>query len=93
MAAAEATVAVLPSPGFRVYLQPLTVYPFKDLLGGSWVVVSEVIRVTIVITHIRGLIPPLITTQEPPSMRGRVRKQGALKKNHSGLSKTLNPKP
>ena len=34
-------------------------------LGGSWVVVSRVIsRVTILITHISGLIAPLITT--PP---------------------------
>ena len=33
------------------------------LLGGSWVVISGVIRrVTIVITHIRGLITLLITT-------------------------------
>ena len=39
-----------------------------DLLGGSWVVLIGVIsRVTIVITHIRGLITPLITTLEPPS--------------------------
>ena len=38
------------------------------LLGGSWAVISGVIsRVTIVITHIRGLITPLITTHEPPS--------------------------
>ena len=38
------------------------------LLGGSWVVISRVIsRVTILITHIRGLITPLITTHEPPS--------------------------
>ena len=38
------------------------------VLGGSWVVTSGVIsRVTIVITHIRGLITPLITTHEPPS--------------------------
>ena len=37
--------------------------------GGSWVVISGVIsRVTIVITHIRGLITILITTHEPPSM-------------------------
>ena len=40
------------------------------VLGGSWVVISRVIisRVTILITHIRGLINPLITTHEPPSM-------------------------
>ena len=38
------------------------------LLGGSWVVISRVIsRVTILITHIRGLITPLITAHEPPS--------------------------
>ena len=36
--------------------------------GGSWVVISGVIsRVTIIITHIRGLVTPLITTHEPPS--------------------------
>ena len=36
-------------------------------------VVSEVISVvTIVITHIRGLIAPLITTHEPPSRWRRV---------------------
>ena len=40
----------------------------KALLGGSWLVISGVIsRVTIVITHIRGLIPPLLTAHEPPS--------------------------
>ena len=38
------------------------------LLGGSWVVISGVIgRVTIIITHIRELITPFITTHEPPS--------------------------
>ena len=38
------------------------------MLGGSWVVISGVIsKVTIVITHIRGLITPLISTHEPPS--------------------------
>ena len=38
------------------------------LLWGSWVVISRVIsRVTILITHIRGLVTPLITTHEPPS--------------------------
>ena len=41
------------------YLQPW-------LLGGSWVVVSRVkSRITILITHIRGLITPLINTHEP----------------------------
>ena len=39
-----------------------------QVLGGSWVVISGVIsKVTIVITHIRGLITILITTHEPPS--------------------------
>ena len=38
------------------------------MLGGSWVVISRVIsRITIRITHIGGLITPLITTHEPPS--------------------------
>ena len=40
------------------------------LLGGSWLDISRVIsRVTIVITYIRGLITPPITTHEPPSSR------------------------
>ena len=39
-----------------------------NLLGGSWVVINEVIiRVTILLTHVRGLITPLVTTHEPPS--------------------------
>ena len=39
------------------------------VLGGSWVVISRVIsRVTILITHIRGLITPHITTPEPPTI-------------------------
>ena len=41
---------------------------FNGILGGSWVVISGVMsRVTIVITHVRGLITQLITTHEPPS--------------------------
>ena len=41
---------------------------YKQVLGGSWVVISGVIsRVTIVITHIRGRITPLLTTHAPPS--------------------------
>ena len=41
------------------------------LLGGSWVVISRVIsKVTIVVTHIRGLITVLITAHEPPSIMG-----------------------
>ena len=40
----------------------------KLVLGGSWVVTSGVIsRGTITITHIGGLITPLITAHEPPS--------------------------
>ena len=40
----------------------------EALLGGSWVVISGVIiKVSIVITHIKGLITLLITTHEPPS--------------------------
>ena len=38
------------------------------ILGGSRVVISGAIsRVSILITHIKGLITPLITTHEPPS--------------------------
>ena len=40
----------------------------KKLLGGPWVVICVVIsRVTITITHIRGLITLLITNHETPS--------------------------
>ena len=40
----------------------------RTLLGGSWVDISRFInRVAIPITHIKGLITPLITTHEPPS--------------------------
>ena len=47
------------------------------LLGGSKVVVSRVIsRVTILITHIRGLITSLITTHEPPSIVFRLLSRG-----------------
>ena len=43
----------------------------RIVLGGSWVVISGFIsRVTIVISQIRGLITPLITTHEPPSRNG-----------------------
>ena len=43
-----------------------------ELLGGSWVVVSGLIsKVTIDITHIKGLITPLITTHQPPSKIGK----------------------
>ena len=34
---------------------------------GSLVISGAISRVTIFITHIRGLITPLITTHEPPS--------------------------
>ena len=43
----------------------------EGLLGGSWVVVSRFIsRIAVVITHIRGLMTPLVTTHEPPSTVG-----------------------
>ena len=51
------------SSGARVRSQTI-------LLGGSWVVISGVIsRVTMHITHIRGLIALLISTHEPTSRR------------------------
>ena len=38
----------------------------SKLLGGSWVVMhGDIVRVAILITHIRALIPPLITTLNP----------------------------
>ena len=40
----------------------------KPFLGGSWVVISMVVsRIILVITYVRGLKTPLITTHEPPS--------------------------
>ena len=47
------------------------------LLGGSWVVISEVIsRATILIAHIRGLITlqiTILTIHEPPSSVCQIR--------------------
>ena len=46
--------------------QKSTGNPKQGLLGGSWVVISRVSsRVTILKTHIKGLITPLITTPKP----------------------------
>ena len=43
------------------------------LLGGSWVAINGVIiGVTILITHVRGLLTPLMTTHEPPSMLANI---------------------
>ena len=40
----------------------------QGLLGGSWAVITGlIIRVTILISHIRGLVTPLITSHEPSS--------------------------
>ena len=39
------------------------------LLGGSWVVMSELISRTIVITRIKGLTTLPVTTHEPPKYR------------------------
>ena len=52
------------------------------LRGGSWVLITRVIsRVTIItITHIRGLITPLITTHEPPSRACEGERAGADKR-------------
>ena len=42
--------------------------PWKPYLEVPWVVISRVIgRVAVVMTYIRGLITPFITTHEPPS--------------------------
>ena len=43
-----------------------TLQPPNPVLGGSGVVISRVLsRVTLLITHIKGLISLLITTPEP----------------------------
>ena len=48
--------------------RPFRVCCVWGLLGGSWVVLSRLIsRITMVITYIRGLITPLITSHVPPS--------------------------
>ena len=48
-------------------------HKYDALLGGSWLVTSRVLsRITIVTTHIKGLITPLITTHEPPSAQLRL---------------------
>ena len=45
------------------------------VLGGSWVVISgAIIRLTIVITHIKGLITLHITTHEPPSNQNPIQR-------------------
>ena len=36
-------------------------------LEASWVISGVISRVTMVITHIRGLLTPLVTTHEAPS--------------------------
>ena len=47
------------------------------ILRGSWVVISGGIsRVTIHITHVSGLVTPLITPHEPPSKGLLVRSAG-----------------
>ena len=54
-----------------------------SILGGSWLVISRVIsRVTILITLLRGLATPLITTHEPPSrpqLDIQILRRGALR--------------
>ena len=53
----------------------------NQLLGGPWEVISRVIsRITMIRTYIRGLITPLITTHEPPSMQ-EIRKTKLLSKD------------
>ena len=47
--------------------------------------------VTVLITHLRGLITPLITTQEPPS-RGLVLRACDIRLRGQSCQ-TLNPKP
>ena len=61
--------AVLVDQGPGPLYGSITVYGL--LLGGSWVVITGVIsRVIRLITPIRGLIAPLITTLLEPPSRG-----------------------
>ena len=49
---------------------------FTRLLQGSWVAIRAVIsRVTMLVTGVKGLITPLITTHEPPSRLSQSFKQ------------------
>ena len=73
---------------------------YYTLLGGSWLVISRVnSRVTVVVTDTRGLIPPLITTHEPPSSpehstpksKPRNPEEGFWDVLYSGHPKPLNP--
>ena len=66
--------------GFRSLGWPLMTRQL--LLGGSWVAISGVVsRVTIIITHIVGLLTLLMTTHEPPSRKD---KNVALDSRNSG---------
>ena len=57
---------ILYQKGMRIVIFNLS--GFYYILGGSWVVIGRVVsRVATIMTHIRGLITPLITTHEPPS--------------------------
>ena len=58
----------------KPYSNYQSLYIMVRLLGGSWVVISgRISRVSILITHIRGLIALLMTTHEPSSMFSSVR--------------------
>ena len=73
----------------------------REILGGSCVDISRVIsRVTILRTHIRVLIPLLITTPEPPSTssasRPSLHRHPAADKrpvSHSSFIRACSPKP
>ena len=61
--------------------------------GGSWVLINGVmIRVTILISHIRGLITPLLTTHEPPSRGSLVLEAQRTQRLQNPLTKGIYPK-
>ena len=65
----------------------------QRVLGGSWVVLSRVItRVTILITLIRGLITPLLTTPEPPSRQTWAELRSSPLRNPQSCLKFLRPR-
>ena len=50
------------------------------LFGGSWVAINGVLsRVAILVSDIRGLLTPLVTTHEPPSRFWKLRRVRANK--------------
>ena len=102
----DAAKPQLPRLANLLHSKPLARDPrLSTPLGGSWVVISgvrvSIIITHIVITHIKGLISPRITTHEAPSnpVSGQVQEKDQEKEPKEKEPKdkekpqTLNPKP